>query len=228
VKQYFLLFKPYDVLCQFTPVEGRKTLADCGSFPPDVYPAGRLDSDSEGLLLLTNDGHLIHRLLEPKFRHPRTYLAQVERVPDEEALRRLREGVIIEGVPTLPADVKLLLGEPDLPARPVPIRFRKNVPTAWLEITLTEGRNRQVRKMTAAVGFPTLRLVRIAIGPVTLWGMEPGEARPLTMSELELLQEMVKDSKSEGPSRGAASSRRLSVPGVGRSVRPRARGRRGT
>ena len=226
MNQYFLLFKPYDVLCQFTPVEGRRTLADCGKFPSDVYPAGRLDSDSEGLLLLTNDGHLIHCLLEPKFRHPRTYLAQVERIPDEEALRRLREGVEMEGTLTLPAEVKLLTGEPDLPPRPVPIRFRKNVPTAWLEITLTEGRNRQVRKMTAAVGFPTLRLVRIAIGPVTLYGMEPGEARTLTTPELELLQDLVQCSKNEGGSRAAASPRRLSVPGGMRTVRSHMRGRR--
>src|SRR5713101_7418090 len=169
--RYFLFNKPYGVLCQFTDKDGRATLADFGKFPKDVYPAGRLDFDSEGLVLLTNDGILKHTLLDPKFQHPRTYLVQVERVPSEEALEELRRGVVIERKRTLPAEVTILDNEPQISPRLVPIRNRKNVPTAWLQITLGEGRNRQVRKMTAAVGHPALRLVRIAICNLTLEGL---------------------------------------------------------
>jgi 23S rRNA pseudouridine2457 synthase len=188
---YLLLYKPYGVICQFSPSGGKVTLAAFGPFPPDVYPAGRLDTDSEGLLLLTNDGALQHVLLEPKYRHPRTYLAQVEGAPDETALARLREGVVIEGTRTLPADAELAGEEPDLPPRAVPIRFRKNIPTSWVRLTLREGRNRQVRKMTAAVGHPTLRLVRTAIGPLTLRGLAPGESRALTAAETAALRKLL-------------------------------------
>ena len=181
---YFLFYKPYGVLCQFSDGEGRSTLKDFGPFPEDVYPVGRLDMDSEGLVLLTNDGRLQHLLLEPKYSHPRTYLAQVEHIPTEIALEQLRKGVMIEGKTTFPANVVLLAKEPDLLPREVPIRFRKNIPTAWLEITLTEGRNRQVRKMTAAVGNPTLRLMRIKIGDLTLDNLQPGEHRALSPEEI--------------------------------------------
>jgi 23S rRNA pseudouridine2457 synthase len=181
---YFLLYKPFGVLCQFTGEPGRKTLKDFGPFPLDVYPVGRLDTDSEGLILLTNDGHTKHLLLEPRHGHKRTYLVQVERVPSQTELQVLRTGVIIEGLKTRPASVELLQSDPDLPPRDVPIRFRKNVPTAWLQMTLQEGRNRQIRKMTASVGHPTLRLVRTAIGPLTLSGLKPGKGRTLSTSEI--------------------------------------------
>lgn len=182
--QYFILYKPYGVLCQFSDKESRPTLSDFGKFPNDVYPVGRLDFDSEGLVLLTNDNELKHRLLEPKFKTPKTYLAQVERIPDKIAVEELRKGVVIEGKKTLPAKVKLLEKAPNLPPRSVPIRFRKNVPTTWIEITITEGKNRQVRKMTAAVGHPTLRLVRIKIGNIELGTLQPGEFRNLSSEKL--------------------------------------------
>jgi len=155
---------------------------------PEVYPAGRLDRESEGLLLLTDDGRMQHRLAEPKFAHPRTYYAQVERVPDEDALRRLAEGVEVQGYETRPARVRLLQTVPDLPPRTPPIRFRKSVPTAWIELTLIEGRNRQVRHMTAAAGHPTLRLVRVAIGDLRLDGLEPGKWRDAAPRELRYLE----------------------------------------
>ena len=171
-----LLYKPYGALSQFTPSEGKVSLARF-SLPSGVYPAGRLDHDSEGLLLLTDDGGLNHRLTDPRKGHPRTYWVQVERVPDAAALEKLRRGVPLADGKTLPCLVKRLEAEPALPPRDPPIRFRLNVPTAWLELTLTEGRNRQVRRMTAAVGHPTLRLVRAGIGRLTLAGLEPGEWR---------------------------------------------------
>ena len=186
-KTYIVFYKPYGVLSQFTDSSGRKTLGSFGPFPKDVYPVGRLDSDSEGLLLLTNDGILKHQLLEPRFGHERTYLVQVERVPSDEALTELRTGVVLEGRRTKEAFVRLLEEAPDLPPRPVSIRFRKNVPTAWIEIRLREGRNRQVRKMTAAVGHPTLRLVRSTFGPLSLRGLQPGGSRTLTGVELRAL-----------------------------------------
>lgn len=193
VYKYILFYKPYDVLTQFSDNSAgetkRSTLKDFIPVP-SVYPVGRLDRDSEGLLLLTDDGRLQHRLSDPRFGHPRTYWVQVERIPDEAALERLRKGVEIEDYRTRPAKVQLLATEPALPKRNPPIRFRKNVPTAWLEMTLTEGRNRQVRRMTAAVGFPTLRLVRVAIAHLTLDGLEPGQWRDLTPSELEQLHKM--------------------------------------
>jgi 23S rRNA pseudouridine2457 synthase len=185
--RYILFYKPYDVLTQFTDNSGettRRTLKDYIPIP-DVYAVGRLDRDSEGLLLLTDDGPLQHRLSDPKFAHPRTYWVQVERIPDASAIAALQTGVTIQDYRTRSAKVQLLLEEPLLPPREPPIRFRKNIPTAWLEMTLTEGRNRQVRRMTASVGFPTLRLVRSAIGHVQLEGLQPGEWRELAIEEIK-------------------------------------------
>lgn len=181
-------FKPYGVLTKFTDSEERPTLAEYIDIP-NIYAAGRLDMDSEGLLILTNHKALNMRLTEPRFAHPRTYLVQVERVPHQTALENLREGVEIQGYKTRPAQVSLLEHEPELPERNPPIRFRKNVPTAWLEMTLTEGKNRQVRRMTAAVGHPTLRLVRCRIETVTLEGLRPGEWKYLTADEKKTLFE---------------------------------------
>lgn len=186
--RYILFYKPYDVLTQFTDNSGeakRRTLKDYIPIP-DVYAVGRLDRDSEGLLLLTDDGQMQHRLSDPKFAHPRTYLVQVEGIPDAGAIAALQTGVTIQDYRTRSAKVQLLSAEPELPPREPPIRFRKNIPTAWLEMTLTEGRNRQVRRMTAAVGFPTLRLVRSAIGHLRLEGLKPGEWRELTPTEIKL------------------------------------------
>lgn len=149
-----------------------------------VYPAGRLDRDSEGLLLLTDDGRFQHRITDPRYGHPRTYWAQVEGVPGPQALRALERGVEIQGYRTLPARARLLIREPDLAPRDPPIRFRQQIPTRWMEIVLREGRNRQVRRMTAAVGHPTLRLVRVAIGSLKLQGLAPGEWRELSESEI--------------------------------------------
>jgi 23S rRNA pseudouridine2457 synthase len=151
---------------------------------PGVYAAGRLDLDSEGLLLLTSNGTLAHYITDPQHKLTKVYLAQVERIPNEEALVQLRKGVVLNGKKTRPAEVRLLPDDPQLPDRTVPIRFRKNVPTAWVEIMLHEGLNRQVRRMTAAVGYPTLRLIRVAIGPIVLGDLQPGQWRDLTSSEI--------------------------------------------
>jgi 23S rRNA pseudouridine2457 synthase len=185
--RYLAFYKPYDVLTQFTDAAGRPTLKDFVPVP-GVYPVGRLDHDSEGLLILTDDGRLAHRLTDPRYEHPRTYLVQVERMPALEALESLRRGIVLRDGPTRPAEVAVLDEPPSLPDRPVPIRFRKNVPTAWLHLVLREGRNRQVRRMTAAVGHPTLRLVRVGIGPIALGGLEPGQWRALTAAERKALR----------------------------------------
>jgi 23S rRNA pseudouridine2457 synthase len=172
------LNKPFNVLCQFTDGEGRSTLADFVKVK-DVYPAGRLDSDSEGLLLLTNNGKLQKRVADPRRRTKKTYLAQVEGVPDDAAIASLERGVELTDGITVPA-VARVVEEPDwLWPRNPPIRVRRNIPTSWLEITLTEGRNRQIRRMTAAVGYPTLRLVRVSIGEWSLDGLKPGESREI-------------------------------------------------
>ncbi|HET8897936.1 MAG TPA: pseudouridine synthase [Rhodanobacteraceae bacterium] len=170
------LNKPYGVLCQFTDRDGRPTLADYIR-QPGVYAAGRLDRDSEGLLLLTDDGALAHRLTDPGHKQPKTYLVQVEGTPDERALAALRRGVRLNDGPTRPAAARTVAAPDGLWPREPPVRYRKTVPDAWLEITLREGRNRQVRRMTAAVGLPTLRLIRVAIGPHTLDGLMPGAWR---------------------------------------------------
>ncbi|MBL8232300.1 MAG: pseudouridine synthase [Bryobacterales bacterium] len=176
--KHLLFYKPYGVLSQFTDPDrtGHPTLAQYIPFG-GLYAAGRLDHDSEGLMLLTSDGRVQHRLTDPRFAHERTYWVQVERIPDEAALSSLRRSVAIQGVRTRPCKVTLLAQEPSVPPRDPPVRFRKSVPTAWIEITLTEGRNRQVRRMTAAVGHPTLRLIRIAIGDWRIEGLEPGQWR---------------------------------------------------
>jgi 23S rRNA pseudouridine2457 synthase len=188
-REYLAFYKPFDVLCQFTPEPGSEkgTLAQFG-FPRAVYPIGRLDADSEGLLLLSDDPRLNSRLLDPQNGHSRTYLAQVENVPTQAALEKLASGVDIKGHWTLPAQISLVKEEPQLPEREKPIRSRKNIPTAWLEVTIKEGKNRQVRRMTAAVGHPTLRLVRVAIGRLRLdsLALKPGQWRNLTDEELAL------------------------------------------
>jgi 23S rRNA pseudouridine2457 synthase len=187
--RYLMINKPYGVQSQFSGDDPATTLK--GYVPvPGVYPVGRLDQDSEGLLLLTDDGPLAHRLTDPRYEHPKTYLVQVERIPDETALQRLRQGVEIQGVMTRPAEVRLLDEAPDLPERPVPVRFRKNVPTAWLEVRLREGRNRQIRRMTAAVGYPTLRIYRVALGPVSLGDLPPGQWRDLGADEVAALKSL--------------------------------------
>jgi 23S rRNA pseudouridine2457 synthase len=189
--RHLLLNKPYDVICQFSDSKGgRNTLADLVAIP-DVYPVGRLDRDSEGLVLLTSDGWLQHRLTDPRYDHPKTYWAQVEGIPDEAALQHLRGGVQIwDDFKTRPAQARLLDHEPDLPPRYPPIRYRAAIPTAWIEIVLTEGRNRQVRRMTATVGFPTLRLVRAAIGELRLGTIAPGQWRELTAEEQAFINPM--------------------------------------
>ncbi len=203
------LFKPYDVLCQFTDAEGRATLKALVPVP-GIYPVGRLDRDSEGLLLLTDDGPLAHRLTDPRYGHPRTYLVQVEGIPDDGALEQLRRGLILNDGPTLPAEAERLAEAPDLPERSVPIRVRKSVPTCWLRLTLREGRNRQVRRMTAAVGHPTLRLVRVAIGPIALGTLVPGERRELSEAERQDLH-AIRDPIS-GPGRRPQTRRRRHYP----------------
>ena len=176
-----LLNKPYGVLCQFTDrsVPPKPTLADFIRVP-DVYPAGRLDFDSEGLVVLTDDGALSHRLTDPKHKLDKTYLVQVEGAPHVAALERLRRGVVLNDGPTLPAEAETLAVAPTpLWQRDPPIRFRKNVPDAWIRLTIREGRNRQVRRMTAAVGLPTLRLIRVRVGPYELGDLAPGQSRRL-------------------------------------------------
>ncbi|MGB1243196.1 MAG: pseudouridine synthase [Chitinophagales bacterium] len=188
--QYFLLYKPFNVLCQFTDSSlTKRTLGEVYPFPKNVYPVGRLDTDSEGLLILTNDKTLNHRLLNPQFAHKRTYWVQVEGIPTIEALEELEKGVDIKVnkkmYHTKKAAVKLLQNPPSVPDRNPPIRFRKNQATSWLELTLTEGKNRQVRRMTAKVGFPTLRLIRASIEGLTIEGMNVGQALKVSKNTLE-------------------------------------------
>jgi 23S rRNA pseudouridine2457 synthase len=183
------LHKPYGVLSRFTADgSANATLASLG-LPKGVWPIGRLDADSEGLLILSSDKALVDKLLSPKRKHEKTYLAQVERVPDEAALAKLRDGSIaLDGKPVLPARARLV-SAPGYGEREPPIRFRKNVPTAWLELVLGEGRNRQVRRMTAAVGHPTLRLVRTAVGSFLLGDLAPGTFRALDAADIARLLE---------------------------------------
>ena len=181
--KYFLLNKPYGVLSQFTDKEGRKTLGDLYNFPKNVYSVGRLDMDSEGLLLLTDDKSLTDFLLNPLREHEKEYYVQVEGIPDKSAIEKLEQGILLDGKKTLPAKVKLI-PEPAFPVRIPPIRERKNIPTSWLSIAITEGRNRQVRRMTANVGHPTLRLVRVRIKNLKLSGLSFGKVRELSSEEI--------------------------------------------
>ena len=174
------LNKPFGVLCQFTDADGRRTLADFVT-QKDVYPAGRLDHDSEGLLLLTDDGRLANQLTDPKHKQPKTYLVQVDGEVTDDAVAALRRGVTLNDGPTLPAGAEHAVEPEWLWPRDPPVRFRKLIPTSWLRITLREGRNRQVRRMTAAVGFPTLRLIRERVGGYALDGLAPGATRTLTL-----------------------------------------------
>ena len=188
--RYFIVNKPYGVLSQFTDNAGRKTLSGLFNFPKDVYPVGRLDADSEGLLLLTNDKSLTDFLLNPHNKHEREYYIQVEGIPGEEDLEKLRGGVIISGEKTLPAKVKKI-DEPDFQPRNPPIRERQNIPTSWLSISLIEGKNRQVRRMTASIGLPTLRLVRVRIKNIHLKKLKPGSVRELNEDEITGLKSAI-------------------------------------
>ncbi len=182
-----LFYKPFEVVSSFTddePGADRRTLKDYVDVP-GVFEAGRLDRDSEGLLVLTDDGDLAHELTHPRFEHPKTYYAQVEGVATDEALAPLRRGSVVHGAQTRPAEVALI-PPPALPPRSKPVR--DDHPTTWLKITLREGKKRQIRHMTAAVGFPTLRLVRVAIGPLALGGLQPGQWRRLTEAEVRKLK----------------------------------------
>ncbi len=192
--QYFKVYKPYGMLSQFTNNEGRPTLKDLYSFPADVYPVGRLDADSEGLLLLTNDKALTDALLNPLNMHQREYWVQVEGSPDMEAIKALESGVQIKGRKTLPAKVEIIPAL-TVPPRDPPIRFRKNVRETWLKVILTEGKNRQVRRMTAAVGYPTLRLIRIRIEQVVLGRLAQGAVERLTETEIKHLRKLKKAAK---------------------------------
>ena len=205
--KYYILNKPYEVLTQFTDEAGRATLKDYVDIP-NIYPVGRLDYDSEGLVLLTDDKTLQHRLSDPQFKVEKTYWVQVDDVPSEEALTRLRLGVRLKETKTAPAKVRLLEEEPQVWERSKPIRFRKNIPTSWVEIRILQGMNRQVRRMTAAVGYPTLRLIRPAIGPLNLGNLQPGEYRELTPEEITQLKEIAKSSPKTGSS-GSTRSRTL-------------------
>ena len=206
-----LLNKPFGVLSQFTPEEGSRwrCLSDF-VYVPEVYAAGRLDADSEGLLILTNNGRLQQRLTDPRFGHWRSYWAQVEGTPNTDQLQQLRDGVVVQGRRTLPAKVHWLQGQeqPQLPDRTPPIRYRAAIPTSWLQLSLTEGRNRQVRRMTAAVGLPTLRLVRCCIDlmdngqPLDLADLQPCAWRAVTAVEQERLNRLISSSSSAGPRRG--------------------------
>lgn len=197
--QLILLNKPYGVLCQFSSDGSDKPTLKVHIDVPRVYPAGRLDTDSEGLLLLTDDGALQSHISHPKHKLPKTYWVQTEGVPSDTALERLRRGVNLKDGPTLPAGVDRL-PEPSLWERVPPIRQRKNSPTGWLELTLKEGRNRQVRRMTAAVGFPTLRLIRVGVGPFHLGDKQPGDWERVEALEIKRLL----PSWSEHGTRGAA------------------------
>jgi 23S rRNA pseudouridine2457 synthase len=187
ILHYYKIYKPYGVLSQFTDTSGRPTLKELFEFPQDVYPVGRLDADSEGLLLLTNDTSFNQFLLNPASKTEKEYLVQVEGVPGEKDIEKLKRGVLIEGKKTLPAIVDIT-DTPILPPRVPPIRMRKTIPDSWLRIIITEGRNRQVRKMTAHIGFPALRLVRVRIKNITIEGFNPGETAELSIDELQQLK----------------------------------------
>jgi 23S rRNA pseudouridine2457 synthase len=186
--QYFILYKPFNTLSQFTSQEGKRTLKDLEPVPADLYPVGRLDYDSEGLLILTNDKLLNHRLLNPQFAHEREYRVQVEGLATQHAIDSLKDGVVIsvDGKPykTRACQASLFSDAPDLPDRDPPIRYRAHIPTSWISLVLKEGKNRQVRKMTASTGFPTLRLIRWRIEKISLEGLQPGEMREMKKQEI--------------------------------------------
>jgi 23S rRNA pseudouridine2457 synthase len=216
--KYILFYKPYGVVTAFTDDEGHETLKPYIDVP-DVYPVGRLDLDSEGLLLLTDDGPLAHALTDPHFNHPKTYLVQVEGLVTVEALRQLEEGVLVKGKITRRCEA-LLVSEPELPPRAKPVT--PHGPTSWLRLVLREGKKRQIRHMTAAVGCPTLRLIRVAIGPLSLGDLKPGEWRALTPAEVERLKTSLKSTagRTAAGSPGSApgfryrnGARRSSAPG---------------
>lgn len=188
MNHYFIIYKPYLVQSQFSPVDGKQTLADFFDVPKDVYPVGRLDHDSEGLLILTNDKQLNHRLLHPSFQHEREYWVQVDGAITGEAIQQLQNGVTIsidgKKHKTLPAKVSVFDNEPSVPVRNPPIRFRKEIPAPWIRLVLKEGKNRQVRRMTAQVGFPTLRLIRYRIENITMEGLQPGDLVSMTRKQL--------------------------------------------
>ena len=199
-KRFILLNKPFQVLSQFSPHEGKTTLAEFIE-QPGIYPAGRLDFDSEGLLLLTGDGQLQHRLTDPRHKLPKTYWAQVEGEVSQQALQRLQTGVVLKDGKTKPARAVAIPEPHRLWQRNPPIRYRANIPTTWIELTITEGRNRQVRRMTAAVGYPTLRLIRCAIGPWSIGNLQPGEHRENTVPH-DLLQSSGSKTARTSPRRG--------------------------
>ena len=186
VPRVILLHKPWGVLSQFSESSGHPALDRFG-LPAKVYPAGRLDRDSEGLLILTNDGSLQAAISSPRHKWPKSYWAQLEGSVDEEALQALRQGVLLKDGPTLPTEAHAMPA-PDLPERDPPVRFRAHIPTSWVELILREGRNRQVRRMTAHVGYPTLRLVRMRVGPLSLQGLERGQWRELPPAEVAALK----------------------------------------
>lgn len=181
---YLAFFKPYGILSQFTSDNPNETLS-LFNFPKDVYACGRLDKDSEGLLVLSNDGAFIDELLNPKFDKEKIYWVQVENIPSEESLNKLRlGGIIIQDYKTKPASVKILSPQPEIPEREPPIRFRKSIPTCWLEIKISEGKNRQVRRMTATINHPTLRLIRMQVGKHKLGKLNPGEWIKINKSDV--------------------------------------------
>ena len=186
--QYFIVYKPYQVLSQFSTTEKKQTLKDYFDVPVDVYPVGRLDYDSEGLLILTNDKELNGQLLNPQYEHEREYLVQVEGEIQQPAIKELQSGVVInvdgKNYATKKCKAIKLIEEPDVPYRNPPIRYRKDIPTSWIRLTLTEGKNRQVRKMTAKIGFPTLRLIRYRIEQITIEGLKPGQMIEIPKKEI--------------------------------------------
>lgn len=205
MSRYLLFNKPFQVLTQFTDPDGRSTLADFIDIP-GVYSAGRLDYDSEGLLLLTDDGQLIHSMMNPAFKVPKTYYAQVEGDLTEEALASLRQGLTLKDGPTLPAQAEKVDSPAWLWARTPPIRERKAIPTSWLKLTITEGRNRQVRRMTAAVGYPTLRLIRARIGDLSIEGVGGGEFKEI--SKDNILDNGIKWKPKKGDPKAASRRKR--------------------
>lgn len=204
MSQLILFNKPFDVLTQFTDADGRQTLKDYVDIK-GVYPAGRLDRDSEGLVLLTDDGALQHLIANPRFKLKKTYWVQVENIPDKKALDQLRQGVSLNDGPTRPAEVKLL-DPPDVWPRTPPIRERKAIPTQWLELTISEGRNRQVRRMTAAIGHPTLRLIRVSIGDWSLATLEPGQWRAIPTEDVIKWRDDLETKNNRGSRRRTQSA----------------------